>query len=47
MEFKRIFGPQREEETRGWGKFHTKELHDLLSSPDVTRIQGRSRFSGA
>jgi len=47
MEFKRIFGPKREEETKGWRKFHTEELHDLLSSPNITRIQGRSRFSGA
>jgi len=23
MEFKWIFGPKREEETRGWRKFHT------------------------
>lgn len=47
VEFKRIFGPKREEETRGWRKFHTEELHDLLSSPNITKIQGRSRFSGA
>jgi hypothetical protein len=33
LEFKRIFGPKREKEKRGWRKFHTEELHDLLSLP--------------
>jgi hypothetical protein len=45
--FKRIFVSKREEETKGWRKFHTEELLDLLSSPNFTRIQGRSRFSEA
>jgi hypothetical protein len=47
MEFKRIFGAKREEETRGWRKFHIEELYDLLSSPNIIRMQGRSKFCGA
>jgi hypothetical protein len=32
---KRIFGPKRDEVTGGWGKLHTEELHNLVSSPDI------------
>jgi hypothetical protein len=30
---RRIFGPKREEVTRGWRKLQDEELHDLYSSP--------------
>jgi hypothetical protein len=34
----RIFGPKRDEVTRGWRKLHNKELHDLYSSPSIIRM---------
>jgi hypothetical protein len=34
---RRIFGPKRDEMTRGWRKLHNKEL-DLYSSPSIIRI---------
>jgi hypothetical protein len=30
-ELMRIFGPKRDEVTRGWRKLHRKELRDLYS----------------
>jgi hypothetical protein len=35
---RRIFGPKRDEETGGWRKLHTEELHNLYSSLNATRI---------
>jgi hypothetical protein len=35
---RRVFGPKREEVMRGWRKPHNEELHDLYSSPSMTRI---------
>jgi hypothetical protein len=35
---RRIFGPKRDEVTGGWRKLHNEELHDLYSSPRITRI---------
>jgi hypothetical protein len=35
---RRIFGPKRDEVTGGWRKLHKEELHDLYSSPSVTRM---------
>jgi hypothetical protein len=35
---RRIFGPKRDEVTGGWRKQHKDELHNLYSSPVVTRI---------
>jgi hypothetical protein len=32
MLLKRIFGPERDGVTGGWGKLHNEELHDLYSS---------------
>jgi hypothetical protein len=32
------FGPKRDEVTGEWRKLHNKELHDLYSSPSVSRI---------
>jgi hypothetical protein len=34
---RRIFGPKREEVTRDWKKLHSRELHNLYSSPDIIR----------
>jgi hypothetical protein len=35
---RRIFGPKRDEVTRGWRKLHNEELRDLYSSPSIIRI---------
>jgi hypothetical protein len=35
---RRIFGPKRDEVIRRWRKLHNEELHDLYSSPSITRI---------
>jgi hypothetical protein len=35
---RRIFGPKRNEMTGEWRKLHNGELHDLYSSPSITRI---------
>jgi hypothetical protein len=34
----RIFGPKRDEVTGGWRKLHNEELHNLYSSPSITRV---------
>jgi hypothetical protein len=34
---RRIFGPKRDEVTREWRKFHSEELHNLYSSPNIIR----------
>jgi hypothetical protein len=41
-ELSRIFGPRRDEVTRGWGKMRNEELHDLYSSPSIIRIKSRN-----
>jgi hypothetical protein len=33
-----IFGPKRDEVTGGWRKLHNEELHNLYSSPSITRM---------
>jgi hypothetical protein len=35
---RRLFGPERDEVTGEWRKLHNEELHDLYSSPSITRI---------
>jgi hypothetical protein len=35
---RRIFGPKRDEVTRGWRKLHNEELRNLYSSPSIVRI---------
>jgi hypothetical protein len=35
---RRIFGTKRDEVTGEWRKLHNEELHDLYSSPSITRI---------
>jgi hypothetical protein len=44
----RIFGPTRDEVTGEWRKFHSGELHNLYSSPDIIRqIKSRGmRWAG-
>jgi hypothetical protein len=39
---RRIFGPKRDEVTGKWRKLHSGKLHNLYSSPDITR-QTKSR----
>jgi hypothetical protein len=34
---RRIFGPKRDEVTGEWRKLHSRELHNLYSSPDIIR----------
>jgi hypothetical protein len=43
-----IFGPKRDEVTGQWRKFHNGELHNLYSSPDVSRQikSRRMRWAG-
>jgi hypothetical protein len=44
---RRIFGPKRDEVTGGWRKLHNEELHDLYSSPSITRIMKSRRMRWA
>jgi hypothetical protein len=43
-----IFGPKRDEVTRGWRKLHNEKLRDLYSSPSIIRIikSKRMRWAG-
>jgi hypothetical protein len=34
----RIFGPKRDEMTGSWRKLHNEELHNLYSSPSITKM---------
>jgi hypothetical protein len=45
---RRIFGPKRNEVTGEWRKLHSKELHILYSSPNITRQikSRRMRWAG-
>jgi hypothetical protein len=44
---RRIFGPKRDEVTRGWRKLHNEELHGLYSSPSIVRLIKAMRMSWA
>jgi hypothetical protein len=35
---RRIFGPKRDEVTRGWKKLLNEELHNLHSLPDIVMV---------
>ena len=35
---RRIFGPKRDEVTRGWRKLHNEELNDLYCSPNIVPV---------
>jgi hypothetical protein len=43
-----VFGPKRDEVTGEWRKLHSGELHNLYSSPDITRQikSRRMRWAG-
>ena len=42
-----IFGPQRDEVSRGWKRLHNKDLYVLYSSPNTIRvIRSRIRWAG-
>jgi hypothetical protein len=45
---RRIFGPKRDEVTRGWRKLHNEDLHSLYSSPSIIRMieSRRVRWAG-
>jgi hypothetical protein len=45
---KRIFGPKRDEVTRGWRKLHNEELHNIYSFLGVIRMikSRRMRWAG-
>jgi hypothetical protein len=45
---RRIFGPKRDEVTGGWRKLHNEELHNLYSSPSISRMlkSGRMTWAG-
>jgi hypothetical protein len=47
---RRIFGQKRSEVTRGWGKLHNEEIHNLYSSPNTCIIRmiksRRMRWAG-
>jgi hypothetical protein len=38
MVLRRIFGPQRDEVIREWGKLHNEELNNLYCSPNNFRV---------
>jgi hypothetical protein len=44
---KGIFGPKRDDVTRGWRKLHNEELHNLLSSPGIIRMIKSRRIPSA
>jgi hypothetical protein len=37
----RIFGPKKDELTRGWRRLHSEELIDLYSSTNIRVIKSR------
>jgi hypothetical protein len=45
---RKIFGPKRDEVTGEWRKLHSRELHNLNSSPDISRQikSRRMRWAG-
>jgi hypothetical protein len=45
---RRIFGPKRDEVMGEWRKLHNGELHNLCSSPDISRQikSRRMRWAG-
>jgi hypothetical protein len=45
---RRKFGPTRDEVRDGWRKLHSRELHNLYSSPNIIRMfkSKRKRSAG-
>jgi hypothetical protein len=48
MLLRSIFGPKRDEIIDGWREFHSEELHNLYSSPNIIRMMKprRMRWAG-
>jgi hypothetical protein len=46
---RRISGPKRDEVMGGWRKLHNEELHNLYSSPSISRMSKsrRRRWAGS
>ena len=46
--FRKIFGSNRDEITREWGKLHNEELNDLYCSLNIIRVikSRRMRWAG-
>jgi hypothetical protein len=42
---RKIFGPSGDEETGGWRKLHSEELHNLYSSPSIIRMRKSTRMN--
>jgi hypothetical protein len=38
---RRIFGPKRDELTRGWKKLHNEDLNNLYSAPNIIKMINR------
>jgi hypothetical protein len=38
VELRRIFGPKRKDVAGAWRRLHNEELHNLYTSPNVTRV---------
>jgi hypothetical protein len=45
---RKIFGPKRDEVSRGWRKLHDEELHNLYGSLNIIRViePRRIRWAG-
>jgi hypothetical protein len=43
----RIFGPKRDDVTRGWRKLHNEKLDDLYCSPIMVRVKKSRRMRWA
>jgi hypothetical protein len=41
---RRMFGPEMEQVAVGWRRMHTKEFHDLYSSPSVAKVMKSRRM---
>jgi hypothetical protein len=38
---RRMFGPKRDEVMGEWRKLHSEELHNLYSTPNISRMIGQ------
>jgi hypothetical protein len=41
---RRIFGPKRDEVTKGWRKLHNEQLHDQYFSQSIIRMIKSNRM---
>jgi hypothetical protein len=41
---RRIFGPKRDDVTRGWRKLYYEKLHNLCASPSIIRMSKSRRM---